>query len=123
MIILWSIFVGVLSYELIYSDLAFYVKKALFLDKYYPQIELLSSWKFYPKFLGKYLYLLFPFCLMILILSNLHRFTYSLLQCPYCTAIHVGFWTGLVLLYPIPMCILLGFLGSFITAIYSRLRS
>lgn len=123
MIILWAIFVAVLAYEIVYSDLAFYVKKALFLDKYYPQVELLSSWKFYQKFLGKYLYLLFPFALMILILSNLHRFTYTLLQCQYCTAVWVGVFTGLVMAYPIPMCVLLGFLGSFITSIYSKLRS
>lgn len=123
MIILWSIFVAVLAYEAVYSDLAYYVKKALFLDKYYPQVELLSSLKAYKKLIGKYLYLLFPIVIIIMILANLHRFTYKLVQCPYCLSIWIGVMTGLVLAYPIPMCILLGFCGSFITSIYSKLRN
>lgn len=122
-IILWSIFVAVLSYEMVYSDLAFYIKKALLLDKYYPAVELLSGFKSYHKLLGKYLYVFLPLILLIMIAANLHRFTYKLLQCPYCTSIHVGFWTGILLTYPIPFCILLGFVGSFIISIYSKLRN
>ncbi len=123
MIILWSIFVAVLAYEMVYSDLAYTVKKWLFLDKYYPAVELLSSPKAYQKLFGKYLYVLFPIALITLILANTHQFVYKLLQCPYCTAIHVGWISGLILAYPIPMCILLGFIGSFITSIYSKLRN
>jgi len=122
MIILWSIFVAVLAYEVVYSDLALYVKKALYLDKYYPQIELISFWNFYKKFCGKYLYILFPLAILIMILANTHRFLYKLLQCPYCLSIWIGVMTGLIISYPIPLCILLAFTGSFITSIYVKLR-
>jgi hypothetical protein len=119
----YAILVGVLSYEMVYSDLSYYVKRFLLLDKNNLVIELLSTPMAYLRLFGNYTYLLLPIILFMLLSANIHRFLYKLLQCPYCLAIWVGLFTGLLVAYSLPEAIVLGFSGSLITAIYSKLRN
>lgn len=121
-LVFWAIFVAVLSYEIRYSSLAYSVKRLFCLHKYYPRIEEYSTGIPFKSIKLKYLVLLgLPFGLII-VMAKLHKYVYELLQCQYCTAIQVGMITGLVLGYPLPTCLLLAFIGSFITSIYTRLR-
>lgn len=125
MFILWAVFSAVLAYEIVYSDLAHWFMKVLFLDKEYLQITLLKSPKAHYKLLGKWL--TFPpitlASISVLLLLNLHQFLYYLFQCPYCTAFWIAVITAYTVGLPTHLIVTLPFVSMLITGVYNKLRN
>lgn len=118
-LILLSITCGVSAYEIVYSELAGYIKRFFFLDKEQPVLALLSSFKVYKKVLGGYTYGLIPIIVLVIALCLIHKFIYKLLQCPYC----LSFWIrGIASLSVSTGLFLLPFLSIFSCAVYNLIR-
>jgi hypothetical protein len=115
---------GVLGYEMVYSDAAFLIKKLIFVDREYPVTQLAGSLKAYKKILGLRLTsLLLPFILVLILLAQIHRLVFKLLQCPYCTAFWVGaILSTFILFQSIPAAIVGGLVSMFTAGLYNLIR-
>ena len=92
LIIFISIGSAAIAYELVFSPL----KRILFLDREYPIVELISSFKFYRKLLGTtWAITLLPLIVPMITLTVSHRMVRNVLACIYCTS----FWLSLVIAY------------------------
>ncbi len=112
---------GVLGYEIVNSDLSYIVKEMLWLDKYHPQIELLSKYNTYSKLLNKAVYLLFPLVALIITFFTMHQILYKMLQCQYCTSFWVGIIGGIVFGLTWKITLIVALLSMFGCAMYSKL--
>ena len=104
-----------LSVEIAYhSSLAYDIKHALGLteDKL-PKIGILSQWKFWKKFLPKYLIFL---AIIPLIFFIIYYKIIELINCPYCQSAWYGFFYGIYLQKVIPEA--LGFAGLCVFFVY-----
>lgn len=124
-IILTLFAVASLSYEVVYSTPAFYIKKMLGLDRSRPLTGILLQLSTYRKVLGDRLTtVLLPLILIAISTTGGYLFFYNLLKCPYC----VSFWIGLIfsisiLTLPLTTAIVYGLSSIFITSIYMRIRN
>lgn len=118
-IIVYVFAAGIAGYELVYSSLAAFFKKIFFLDREYTVLKGLAS----PKLIFKAFGLLAIVLMPVVALCLIHRFIYSLLQCPFCTAFHLC-W--LICYYHLnlsmPLSFACGFIAMFFTSLYNLIR-
>jgi len=113
---------GVLGYEIVFSDLSFYVRRFLFLDREYPQLMLLSAFKAHRKILGRWVWLLLPISIPIVMISGLWRFIQKLLECPFCTSFWVGMAGGFVTGLTITQAVITALCSMAACAVYNLIR-
>jgi hypothetical protein len=123
-ILLLIIGAGCLGYEMVYSDLAYTIKHLLFLHKEQLVVQLLTSFKAYKKIMGiPFTLLLAPLVFGAMILATVHRTTYKLLQCPFCTTFQSSFWTAyLVLQTPLVVAVSIAGCALMSAALYNLIR-
>lgn len=113
---------GIFGFEMVNSSLSYKIKKLLYLDKFYPQIELLSKYSTYKKLFEKNIKYLFPIAIILIIYFKIHNFIYELLSCPYCTSFWVGLFVSLLFGYSNIIVFVVANLSLLGAAIYSRLK-
>lgn len=122
-IILTIIALAVFAYEIAKSDLAYAIKKVLWMDYEHPEIILISSPKMYLKLFSKKVFIILtPIIIPLILIALLHRYLTSLLSCQYCSAVWVGMVYGGLTGHSLINSFAIGLIISFAVAIYSTIK-
>jgi hypothetical protein len=114
---------GTLGYEIVYADLAYQIKRILFLHQEYPIVQLMASPKAYWKILKYATIPLIPLIILVVVLAILHRYLFHMLQCSFCTAWQISFWTSLMIYdQTIILSVLTASTTLLITSLYNLIR-
>lgn len=113
---------AVLATEIAYnSELAYMVKKLIWLDEERSALKAMSRFSFYTKLLGTVSYILLPLIFVNIILVNIYKLLIKMANCPYCLSFHIG-WVMVLMVttVTIPEVFIFGLLGIATTHFYER---
>lgn len=114
---------GALAHEIVYSELAYMVKKLFALGKEHITIKGLAAPKMWRKILTlRMLIVLAPVIFPILVLLNFHRFLFKVLSCVYCTAFWLSLITCLLIGKTVLTSIMIASCAMFFAGLYNLIR-
>lgn len=103
-----------LAHAVTTSELAFRIKKLLFLDKEYDSLTLFSRWLTYKKLFGNKVWYALPLILILITVFKLHRLVYELLLCTLCTSFQISFWIAIALGFGVGIAVFAGLIAYLI---------
>ncbi len=119
LIILISIASAALGYEAAYTPL----KRIFFLDREYPLVKLLSSYRTYKTILGSWFYLLLPIATISIVLLKFHLYLFELFQCPWCLSFWIAFIITWLFGIELKMQLIIAGVSLFAQAINNYIRN
>jgi hypothetical protein len=117
-IILLSLAISSISYEIANSEL----KRYVMLDRKNRVIMLLSKYNTYKKLLGTFHFICMPCSILLLLVANLQLLLVKLFSCPWCLSFWSSIALSVILAYSFQSSLVIAGLGMFFTTVNNFIR-